>query len=342
MNWTQRQLPATANWRSVTYGNGLFVAVTHNSNIAATSPDGVNWTQRQLPATANWQSVTYGNGMFVAVGYDNNIAATLTVGPTATHADATLTSSNGFSLIDPRNPGGFGVSNGVNGIAAYKNDIPTVPGTQIPVVVPPTDGGVRVIWGAGRSFPDNASSTVVPVGEMSWTMPGSYTWTVPENVYSVCALTVDASGGDVSFGDLGVVENGFVATQRSLPAATYWLSVTYGNGLFVAVASNGNTATSPDGVTWTQRQLPATAYWYSVTYGNGMFVAVATNSIAATSPDGVTWTQRSLPAGANWNSVTYGNGLFVAVATNENIAATSPDGVQKIFPMVHMFKANGF
>jgi hypothetical protein len=58
---------------------------------------------------------------------DGNVAATLTVGPTATHADATLTSSNGFSLINPRNPGAFGVSNGVNGIAAYDNDIPTVP-----------------------------------------------------------------------------------------------------------------------------------------------------------------------------------------------------------------------
>ena len=153
---TQRQLPATARWRSVTYGNGVFVAVAYNSSIAVTSPDGITWTQQSLPVATSWFSITYGNGQFVAMTDDGNIAATLTVGPTATHADATLTSSNGFSLINPRNPGAFGVSNGAKGIAAYDNDIPTVPGTQIPVVVPPTDGGVRVIWGNGRSFPDNA------------------------------------------------------------------------------------------------------------------------------------------------------------------------------------------
>ena len=36
--WTQRTLPASANWYSVTYGNGVFVAVVAgNSAIAATS-----------------------------------------------------------------------------------------------------------------------------------------------------------------------------------------------------------------------------------------------------------------------------------------------------------------
>ena len=68
--------------------------------------------------------------------------------------------------------------------------------------------------------------------EVSWTTSGSYYWTVPENVYSVSALTVDASGGDVSFGDLAVMENGFQATQRQLPATTNWYSVIYGNGMF--------------------------------------------------------------------------------------------------------------
>ena len=65
--WTQRFLPASASWQSITYGNGVFVAVTYNSLIAATSPDGITWTQRVLPASANWQSITYGNGVFVAV-----------------------------------------------------------------------------------------------------------------------------------------------------------------------------------------------------------------------------------------------------------------------------------
>ena len=61
--------------------------------------------------------------------------------------------------------------------------------------------------------------------------------------------------------------------------ANIWSSVTYGNGLFVAVAFSGSgtnrVMTSPDGVTWTARAAAEANYWFSVTYGNGLFVAVA-------------------------------------------------------------------
>jgi hypothetical protein len=54
-----------------------------------------------------------------------------------------------------------------------------------------------------------------------------------------------------------------------------------------------------------------------VTYGNGLFVAVAysgTGNRVMTSPDGITWTIRTSAADNDWAGVTYGNGLFVAVA----------------------------
>ena len=69
--------------------------------------------------------------------------------------------------------------------------------------------------------------------------------------------------------------------------------------------------------------------WYSVTYGNGVFVAVASSStlLQPHRPDGITWTQRTLPVNTAWQSVTYGNGVFVAVAYNSNTVATSYDGI---------------
>ena len=76
ITWTRRALPLSVSWYSVTYVNGLFVAVVYNSAIAATSPDGITWTQRTLPVSAYWQSVTYGNGEFVAMAYNSTIAAT--------------------------------------------------------------------------------------------------------------------------------------------------------------------------------------------------------------------------------------------------------------------------
>jgi hypothetical protein len=121
-------------------------------------------------------------------------------------------------------------------------------------------------------------------------------------------------------------------TARSAAEANNWNSVTYGNGLFVAVASDGTNRvmTSPDGITWTARSAAEANGWRSVTYGNGLFVAVANNGTnrVMTSPDGITWTARSATEANNWRSVTYGNGLFVAVASSgTNRVMTSPDGI---------------
>jgi len=72
----------------------------------------------------------------------------------------------------------------------------------------------------------------------------------------------------------------------------------------------------PQGI-WTIRSSAADNYWYSVCYGNGLFVAVAyegDGNNVMTSPNGVDWTIRSSAADNDWISVCYGNGLFVAVA----------------------------
>ena len=124
-------------------------------------------------------------------------------------------------------------------------------------------------------------------------------------------------------------------TIRSSAADNGWRSVTYGNGLFVAVANSGTgnrVMTSPDGITWTTRTSAADFSWNSVTYGNGLFVALdnsgSSNSLM-TSPDGITWTTRTSAANNGWSSVTYGNGLFVAVAFSGtgNRVMTSPNGI---------------
>jgi hypothetical protein len=75
--------------------------------------------------------------------------------------------------------------------------------------------------------------------------------------------------------------------------------------------------TSADGITWTSRTSAADNTWWSVTYGNGLFIAVSTdgtNNRVMTSPDGITWTIRTSAADNQWLSVTYGDGLFVAVS----------------------------
>lgn len=115
-----------------------------------------------------------------------------------------------------------------------------------------------------------------------------------------------------------------------MPSSENWISVTYGNGKFVAVAFlSSKAAYREDDSSWKSAIMPSRSYWRSVTYGNGKFVAVADNSstAAAYSEDGITWTAATLPSSEYWQSVAYGNGKFVAVSQNSTVAAYSTDGI---------------
>ena len=126
--------------------------------------------------------------------------------------------------------------------------------------------------------------------------------------------------------------NGENWTARTQASNSSWYSITYGNGLFVAVSLNGTVMTSPDGITWTSRTAAASNQWTAITYGNGLFVAVGptgTNNRVMTSPDGINWTSRTSAADYEWRGIAYGNGVFVAVNWNGNgnKVMTSSDGI---------------
>ncbi len=68
ITWAPRVAAEANSWYSVTYGNGLFAAVSiDGTNRIMTSPDGITWTPRAVPEENWWYSITYGNGLFVAV-----------------------------------------------------------------------------------------------------------------------------------------------------------------------------------------------------------------------------------------------------------------------------------
>ena len=127
------------------------------------------------------------------------------------------------------------------------------------------------------------------------------------------------------------IEKGMILNkiQMLMPSSSDWLSVTYGNGKFVAIANNSNqSAYSEDGINWTSSTMPSSRLWESVIYGNEKFVAVAYDSNqAAYSEDGISWTSSTMPSSSDWQSVTCGNGKFVAIAINSNQAAYSEDGI---------------
>jgi len=180
--------------------------------------------------------------------------------------------------------------------------------------------------------PGNGSGgcAVAPAGSRP---EGAILYNEDHRVLQACAGNIWRAMGPV--GGTGTASCSSIGawTPQTAAEASSWYSLTYGSGLFVAVAVSGagnRVMTSPDGITWTPHAAAEQNGWYSVTYGNGLFVAVAasgTNRVM-TSPDGVTWTPRAAATANSWKSVTYGNGIFVAVSENgTNRVMTSPDGI---------------
>ncbi|MEQ9202781.1 MAG: Ig-like domain-containing protein, partial [Cyclobacteriaceae bacterium] len=279
-NWTTSNSAADNSWRSVTFGNGLFVAIGESGtgNRVMTSPDGIEWTSRTSAADNGWSSVTFGNGLFVAVGESGTGNRVMTSPDGIVWTSRTSAADNLWSSVT------FG-----NGLF---------------VAVSTSGTGNRVMTSPdGITWTSRSSSA-----DYSW-----YSVTYGNGLF--VAVSYSGTGNSVM-----TSPDGITWTTRASANDYVWYSVTYGNGLFVATALSGSgnrVMTSPDGIVWTSRTSAADNSWLSVTYGNGLFVATAisgSGNRVMTSPDGIDWTSRSSAADNNWASVTYGNGRFVAVS----------------------------
>ena len=76
-SWTPVASPLFGYWRSIAYGNGIFVMIQlYGSTQTARSFDnGQTWTTSLLPL-GYWSDIAFGNGIFVIVGYDSQAYST--------------------------------------------------------------------------------------------------------------------------------------------------------------------------------------------------------------------------------------------------------------------------
>ena len=297
MVWELQTSPAAYQWRAITYGGGLFVAVARSGtgNRIMTSADGVDWTLRSTPADNDWRAITYGNGLFVATSYEGTI----------------MTSPNGINWTLRSSPAALrwlGVTYGSG------------PGLFVAVA---SSGGVqRVI-----TSPDG----------ITWTLRtaySSYNWQAVTygNGWYV-ALSTDTTGtAAIMRSNDGI--NWSLSTPP--PPNQNWQSVAYGAGVFASVSDNGTqrAITSPAGLTWTARDIVANQ-WRGITFaedigdGSSLFAAVSisgTGDRVATSPDGVTWTAQESAADLSWLSVAWSPDLKMFAAVGNNSIMTSQEG----------------
>ena len=95
--------------------------------------------------------------------------------------------------------------------------------------------------------------------------------------------------------------------------------ITFSDGLFVAVGSNGTIVTSVNGQTWNRETSNSGDFLFNIASGNGTFVIVGRDfGTILTSNNAKDWTTRSGGRPELFN-IGYGNGIFSAVGNNGRI-----------------------
>lgn len=296
--WVSSVMPYSAEWQSIAYGSGLFVAgipstgstaystngidwssnttgggylaygagmfvSVNNGQTAYYSSDGINWSSTTMPSSGNWRAVTYGGGRFVAI--------------------ASVSSSSYYPT-------------------AYSND--------------------GITWFSGSQINSDRDTLFnsIAYGGMFVAAGGSNGTIAPYNLMN----------------EFYYESSPFWQPSYGVTAHA-WSSITYGNGKYVAVAGTANNTTdalaySSNGVNWTVSNVSPFNIddWSAVTFGNGLFVALRRNTLntitVAYSYNGINWTLSSNSmSGRPWNAMAYGGGRFVAISSSSRAAYMIPN-----------------
>jgi hypothetical protein len=122
-----------------------------------------------------------------------------------------------------------------------------------------------------------------------------------------------------------VSDNGADWTLVSVPEY-YWVSLAYADGLYVAVSGEGYYITSEDGLDWSEEVFLTDCNWSEITFGNGVFVAVASGyseSAVKVSEDGINWSNPTTLINKNWQDVLFVEGRFLAISSNGDIMTST-------------------
>lgn len=271
--WKGNTLPASGDWRRVTYGNGKFVAVTDGTGRCAYSTDGISWNETSLPTSRRWFGVTYGDGKFVAVALSTDKGAYSTDG--IIWNEFTLPASQGWHSVTYGN-GKFVAVAGESSTGAYSTDGIT----WSTMTLPTSQSWYGVTYGDGKfiAVAVNSNKGAYSTDGITWTemsMPESAPWF--NVVYGNGKFVAITQGLTIA----AYSANGTAWSKITLPISASE-GIAYGDGKFVVVPNNSNYgAYSTDGINWTQMSMPTSQSWRYVTYGNGKFVAVAQSANGA-------------------------------------------------------------
>lgn len=257
---------------------GVFVAAPTNGSTAQSSVNGSSYTSISLATSASW--VDSASGLL----------------------------DDGSSLFKPSAL----VIAAADGTVNYSSDGETFASADTGL----GSGTIKIAFGQpapgdNRFLVTNSASTNV-----ASSTDGGATWITlptPLPATGVTALThgkgrfmaLQGGSGNAYYSEDG----GLTWVTSTIGATASWTDVVWGNGRFVAIADDTNTAVySIDGITWYQTSLPTGGVYSQIAYGEGIFVATRDDNSVAYSEDGVDWELFTLGAeAAGYNAIAHGN-----------------------------------
>lgn len=246
--WSTPTQVGTQSWYSITFANGKFVAVG-NTGYTTTTTDGVTWTTpvQVSGLTQRLQSVRYGNGVFLAVGYDGK-STTSTDGATWT-TPVTIYGNdkfmsvvfNGSEFIAIANFGrSYSSSNGQAWTFEGDNDVTTP---------------ASIVYGNGKYVCGGNTGQVSYSADLT-------TWSTPVSILKEIE--------SIYFDGVHFIAVG----RRQITSTTYKYST--------VISSNGITWDEPIDIGEAASSAVITYGFLSITYGNGVFVAVGDSGATTT------------------------------------------------------------
>jgi len=269
----------------------------------AVSSDGTNWIFPTLGGSFYFYDVTFGKSLYVALNYDSRMA----------------TSHDGLSWTPHATPAGdlnsVAFGNGRFVAGGYGGEVITsADGTNWTLVASGIEEDIRkVSFLEGRFFAVGGY-----IGDLGlvWTSADGTTWAShgPDGPTELAGIAY-GSGTFVAVGEGTAArsENG-VDWSTVFAETDPWLhSITYAQGLQVAVGWTRSNFVSADGVNWRQVSSGTQRNLNSITYANGLFVAVGWSGAILTSTNGTNWTGVTSGTSDSLTGVEYGDGKFVCV-----------------------------
>ena len=273
---TARTMASARTWRATAWNGSTFCSVAFNSNVCATSPDGITWTDRVMPVSDYWQDIISNGSIFVAVGSTSNCytspdGITWTARSLPSSGYTTQVEWSGSMFLAIRGSQPFATS--ADGITWVAQTAP-ISGSYGKTIA--WNGSVWVTRYQGGANNIYSSPTGLAGTWSARVSTGGGSWNVIAVKGTRFCLT--CSGGD---NGTFVSDDGISWTHHTgagtLPGNIQ--SIGSNDAVFVAT-NNSSYFVSADGITWTTYAMPTVGIeWTGVTWSGGIF-SVVSNSAA--------------------------------------------------------------